>query len=727
MGHHHSALAAAVLLIAATAVRAEEASTDDEPATWKLPTIVVESRATDGFRQTTLLPSEQSYAPSDPADLLRYAPGAAVNKNGPLTGISQYRGMFGSRINTQVDGLNVAPACPNWMDPPLSFIPIGDLQELTVVRGISPVSAGSEAIGGTIRATTRQGDFGASEDFEPHGIVGIGGQTVADGYHGDALFWLSNQHHRFQISGVYRRGDDFNAGHGERVFPTRYERWKAGVGYGYENGGQKGGFSYSFDETGSTGTPALPMDVRSVGAHSLRAHFGNTFGPMKVETRLHYVDGEHEMDNFSLRGPPRTIRGTELRRLSKSSAEDYAYDLRGSLALGDGELRIGTDGWRPKYNAKIRSPDDPSFEVVNFKNVRRNRLGLFGEWEGELVGNWSLLAGVRYTHISSDADRVSAAGLGMNQGNAELLAAEFNASSRRQRDHLLDLSAVLTLALTDGMTLEFGAARKQRGPSYQERYLWLPLESTAGLADGRNYIGDVNLKPETAYHFDLGLNAVIRGIEFTPRVFYKRVDDYIQGSPLTSGPAVAFRGMAANAVRGMGFCQANPTDPTCVPMQFSNVDAEFYGVDAGFRASVTDRWRIDGNVSYVRGRRRDVSDNLYRIAPLNGILALTYLGRSWSISAEGEFFANQGDVSEVNAEQETDGYALLNVYGQYTFTHALTIRTGVRNVFGSFYQNHVSGINRVVADRDGGRTDLDLGERLPGPGRNFFIQAEYRF
>ena len=100
---------------------------------------------------------------------------------------------------------------------------------------------------------------------------------------------------------------------------------------------------------------------------------------------------------------------------------------------------------------------------------------------------------------------------------------------------------------------------------------------------------------------------------------------------------------------------------------------------------------------------------------------------NWSATAEGEFFAKQDDVSETNAERETEGYALLNLYGQYRFNDSLNIRAGVRNVFDSFYQNHVAGINRVIADKDANPVDLDLGERLPGPGRNFFIRAEYRF
>ena len=44
-----------------------------------------------------------------------------------------------------------------------------------------------------------------------------------------------------------------------------------------------------------------------------------------------------------------------------------------------------------------------------------------------------------------------------------------------------------------------------------------------------------------------------------------------------------------------------------------------------------------------------------------------------------------------------------------------------------FYQSHMAGLNRVIADRGGTPVDLEPGERLPGPGRSFFIQAEYWF
>ena len=83
----------------------------------------------------------------DVAQLLKKAPGANVNSNGPLTGIPQYRGMFGSRIAVSMDGAQLAPSGPNWMDPPLSYAVGGQLESLEVYRGIAPVSVAQESLG----------------------------------------------------------------------------------------------------------------------------------------------------------------------------------------------------------------------------------------------------------------------------------------------------------------------------------------------------------------------------------------------------------------------------------------------------------------------------------------------------------------------------------------------------------------------------------------------------
>jgi len=60
-------------------------------------TIQVKSSALEQIDQVTVTPSEQSYTAPDAAEVLTSVPGANVNKNGPMTGIVQYRGMYGTR------------------------------------------------------------------------------------------------------------------------------------------------------------------------------------------------------------------------------------------------------------------------------------------------------------------------------------------------------------------------------------------------------------------------------------------------------------------------------------------------------------------------------------------------------------------------------------------------------------------------------------------------------
>ena len=266
-------------------------------------------------------------------------------------------------------------------------------------------------------------------------------------------------------------------------------------------------------------------------------------------------------------------------------------------------------------------------------------------------------------------------------------------------------TAVSVLGRVVVITLLAEAGHKTRSPSYQERYLWLPLQATNGLADGNNYVGDINLDAEKAYEVGLGLNWATGRFYLEPRAFYRYVDDYIQGVPATD-PVV----IAVSTAGG---------DPT--PLQFANVDAKLYGADAAWGATLNNNWRLDGIVSYVRGKRDDINDNLYRIAPLNGRATLTYRRSAWWTALEGVAYAKQDEVSETNNEQKTDAYQLLNLRGGMDIGRGLSLAAGVENILDSTARDHLAGINRVTD------SDVAVGERLPSPGRSFFASLQYRY
>ena len=215
----------------------------------------------------------------------------------------------------------------------------------------------------------------------------------------------------------------------------------------------------------------------------------------------------------------------------------------------------------------------------------------------------------------------------------------------------------------------------------------MPLQATGGLADGNTYIGDINLDPEVAHQVELGLNMATNNAYFEPRIFYRDVEDYIQG--------------------------VTPATPQPYDLQFANVDATLYGADAAWGYAIDNHWSLGGIVSYVRGERDDISDNLYRIAPLNGTLGLTYAAATWDVTAEGVFYDSQDNVSSTNNETESGGYALMNLYGKYEVKKNLSLSGGLWNVFDRKYAPHVSGVNRAM----GSDVTTGQGERVPGQER----------
>lgn len=668
----------------------------------------------------------------DAADFLNYVPGGNVNRNGPLTGIAQFRGLFGERVNLLTNDMALKPACTNAMDDPASHIPSSLFQSITVYREVTPVSTGLETIGGTVQMKSRESEFTDEKKFSLQGFGSAGYSGVSNGHYGAGLFGVANQHFRAHFAGSVERGRDYRFDRTRRVNSSKYSRETYELGFGLRGAGHEFGFTYDNKYTGHSGTPSLPMDILFDRMSIYRGEYHWDLGSgWKLSFLGFYQNANHVMNNFSSRPAPTNKKRW---REAETELETGGYKFTVTIPnIGPGSLQLGFDGDVALHNAVIRNPNNTAFFVSNFEDVNRNRYSVYAEWRGEPFEKFTVTTGVRYRYTYMDAGKVDGTPA-RKIAAAKTLRDRFNAADRRQDQHDVDVGMNFRYALRDSVDLVLGLARKTMAPTYQQRYTWLPLESTGGLADGRVYIGNIGLDSEKSYEvvagFDLRLDHWgdwIHDIYFEPRGFYRYINDFIQGQRATDPTVLA----AANAMLPGRTCPNDPSpgdnDASDCVLQWANVNAQLYGTDIQAGLAVGDHFRLDGLLNYTRGQKLSgKDDNLYRIAPLNGLIRGTFSWWDFSFSTELVGALHQDKVADYNKERKTSDWSVLNLRLQYQpsyrYVQGLKIALGVDNVFDNEHTNHLNGLNRVRGTRN-----LPVGSRVPNPGRNLYATLTYDF
>jgi len=666
---------------------------DSEPVS---EVVVYGTRSHDDHR-TNIDPRHVALSKPDAADLVNRVPGANVINNGPVSGQVQYRGMFGPRLKVQLDNMYFNSGGPNLMDPPLQYMPEPILDQLSVVRGIAPVSAGT-SIGGVVKAKTKTSHFGSGDEFELQTDVSASGRSVNDSYAAGGLVGGGTSKYRVHVLGSSEQGADTQFDGGE-ITPTGFERYVIGGGGGFKSGVHEIGFDFRHHDTDHAGNPALPMDMEKTTTNLFNVTFGTLLSGTALDAQLYYSSVHHDMDNFSQRIAP---ANPMMNRFADTSSEELGFKLNGTWAAFSGDLTVGVDGHYGTNDMNILNPSNANFFVRNINDATQDSTGGFVEWQGKVAGISTLL-GVRYTHVDTDADGVSV-GPALPAA-AQTLATRFNSSGRSRSDDNVDLVGRFAYPVGNDVDLTLGLGRKTRSPIYIERYTWLPIEASAGLADGNNYVGNPDLDPEVSYEVEAGFDWDTGDAYFTPRFFYRSVDDYIQGTPITDMTTVMVSTMNGDAT----------------PLQFTNTDAEFYGIDATWGYVFSPEWHIDGIVTYVRGKRRDTNDDLYRITPLRATTAVSYMTESWSATLEGVVVAEQEKVSATNGEMRTGGHGLLNMHGEWRVNHNATIVAGIDNLLDNRYTDHMTGVNRAMG------SDTPVGFKLPGAGMNAFVRVGFAY
>jgi iron complex outermembrane receptor protein len=711
-----------------------ESSKEDSTATTDelLPEVEVRAERDRSFQRYVVEPD--STTSPDSADMMDQVPGGHSVSNGPVSGQTQYRGMFGPRMNTRVDGMYINPGGPNWMDPPMHYAPRFLVEDVEVTRGIAPVSSGAESIGGSVNVRTRGSEFADTESFQHSGTLNAMGRSADDGFSAGGLASSANNRYRAHVFGTTDNGGDREFPGGE-IDATEHERHTYGAGVGHKFDRQTVSLNVQRTDTNESGNPQLPMDIQFIDTDFARLNYERTGTVYDVSGKLYVSGVDHKMDNFSLRPPPDfstqfnpgpAFDGSD-RRFVEATSEGIGFDLSATRDFLDGQLEVGLNVHQAQHNMDVFDPDS-AFHVMPFNDVQRDRYSLFSEWTGSLTERWELEAGLRTTYVDMDAGEGDTDETIPNGGTTPPplanLRDDFNQADRTCEDLLVDGVLTFSRSLGKSVELEIGLGRKTRAPSYIERFTWVPIEATAGLADNNNHVGDPDLDPEVSREIDLGVNweTTDDKLEVAPRVFYRDVEDYITGVPFDGSPNTVDSDVERVS-------RVNGDDD---PLRFDNSEAEFYGADVNSTYQLTERISLFGVLSYVRGRNTEFNDDLWRIPPLNGRIGGTYREQhdesSWSITVESVFAARQDQISDIHVKSEADttndetpGYGIVNVRGNWSPLESVSLQAGINNLFDQSYRDHLSGFNRVAG------SDVEQGERLPGTGRNVYISATVSF
>ena len=633
----------------------------------------------------------------DTAMALKALPGADVNRNGAITGVAQYRGMYGDRVAITIDNHAVVSGGPNAMDAPLSYVSPMIAESLAVERGIASVSSAPESIGGHLSTRLARGQFGG-DTMSVSGFIGSRYSSNGNLHTTAGRFTVSDRSHRLSLIAELDSGGNQSTPVGT-IQPSMLDRERYDVSYAFTNGDSHVVVFAGKLETTDSGTPALPMDIGLIDTNLAGSHFLYAMTPQtSIEGHVAVNNVDHLMDNFSLRAAPPAM----AQRLNTASGNGESYSLAGRFDLGGSYFRLGVDGVLADHDSTITNPTNPMFRIANFSDVHRDLMRVFAEWTLD-IESAELEMGLSAKRVETDAGAVSFAGI--MAPAAQVLADDFNAGDRDLRFDDVDVVAKYRFEKTSNLEWRAEIASKSRAPSYQELYLWLPMQATGGLADGRTYVGDRTLESERSNEINLGFQASSDRFSLSPQVFFKDISGYIQGAPSDNS--------AANMMSMM--MSGQPA------LQFSNTDAEIWGADLAWDYRLSEQVSVDGVATYVQGKRTDVSDNLYRLAPPNANIGITYANRSMSFGTRLTAYAHQNKVASFNDEARTAGYALLDMTFSWSPSESIRFEAQVNNALNRTYEDHLAGVNRA------GGSDIAVGLRLPGTERSINGGVVIRF
>lgn len=670
----------------------------------------------------------------DSAKLLTRQPGISLYRAGGVSSLPVIRGLADDRIRIKVDGMDLISSCANHMNPPLSYIDPANVSELQVYSGISPVSLGGDSIAGTIVASSEKPIFSNSVDewLTKASLTSFyRSNNNARGVNVNASTANANFYIRYTGATVkannYHAGGNFkpaglasptepNKGYlaGDEVGSSYYESINQSVALGLHKDNHLLELKLGFQDIPNQGFPNQRMDMTDNQANQYNLSYEGQYDWGKLNARAYHERVRHKMNfgedkRFFYGDAP----GMPMQTLGKTTG----FKISGDIDLTDHHiLRIGTetqryrldDYWRASGTGMMMSPNT----FLNINNGQRDRFDVYAEWDANWNEQLFTQMGIRHGRVKMNADAVQ----GYNAMLYGAAANAFNASDRSQTDNNVDMTLLARYTPQQNQTYEVGYAIKNRSPNVYERFAWansntMVMNMNNWFGDGNGYVGNVNLKPETAHTLSVSGQWSSQDqqswhIELNSYVTY--VDNYID--------AVACATVNKTCPnRNDGFSN----------LSLDNQAALLYGFDLSADKALMHGhgWgmiKATSIMSFVRGRNTQTDDDLYNIMPLNATFGLEQQIGQWSNRLELRAVAAKNRVEAIRNENQTSGFALLNLNTTYDWKHA-SVSLSVENILDKYYEDPLGGAYLGQGATMG--TGIMQGVQVPGMGRSINVSA----
>ena len=623
---------------------------------------------------------QQDRLSHDAGDFLSQLPGLAViRKSGNYGFDPVLRGFKYDQLNLVIDGVQSAnAACPNRMDPPASQVPMHRIEKVEVLKGPYALRYGP-SFGGTLNfietgpefTTQSRWNTRLSTSYESNGGI----------FRNEGMLGWKNSQWNVELNGSWSEGDDYLDGNGNSV-AAGFNRGSFGARLAHQiNSNQTLNLSATRNLARDVDFAGLPMDLVSDDTWLLRAkHVINWKGTQlsNISTSAYATMVEHVMDNLGKNLEPRMVNA-----ITDVSTRTYGGRSEAQFSLPFGVLFSGIDlkveeayGFRTR-NMLMGPMAGTTLEDNVWQHGRIIRTGLFSEY-----------------HLQrGKAQFVFAGRIDHNQANTLDDAEEFgqNYQDTRETDVNISVSAGSNFDLNK-FSVGIWLGRGQRSAGITERYInFFPV----GL-DPYELIGNPELKPETNNQVDLKLRYQKKGTQLKLNVFTAYLQNFISSK---IRPDIDTRLPNAPGVR-----------------QFINIDEALL---AGFEFNWSQK--LFASLSQILSLNYTYGQDLEREDPLPEIIPMELGYQLKGNLFQDKLYASinirhawaQERVSEVFAENTTDGFTLADISLNYKIINSLRVSAGVENIWDEFYTEHLN------------RTVRGTGERIYLPGRNFYTTLTY--